>query len=101
MSHGLDITDCTAVADGRRLAVRRFGLESAAAGCPTLVFLHEGLGSIAQWRDFPALLCQAARLPGLVYERWGFGGSEPLVLPRPRDYLEQEAERTLPALLEA
>ena len=97
----IEAADGTVMADGRRLAVRRFDLDSGASNRATLVFLHEGLGSIAQWRDFPALLCRAAGLPGLVYERWGFAGSEPLVLPRPRDYLEREAERALPALLEA
>lgn len=94
----------TVLADGRRLAVRRLEpgpRRAAERDRPTLVFLHEGLGSIAQWRDFPAALCAATGLPGLVYERWGFGGSEPLVLPRPRDYLEHEAERALPELLDA
>jgi pimeloyl-ACP methyl ester carboxylesterase len=66
-----------------------------------LVFLHEGLGSIGQWRDFPAQLCALTRLPGLVYERWGFGHSDPLVGPRPTDYLQIEAEITLPEVLAA
>ena len=73
----------------------------AEAGAPVLVFLHEGLGSIAQWRGFPADLCRATGLPGLVYERWGFGGSDPLVLPRPTDYLAAEAEGALPDVLSA
>jgi hypothetical protein len=38
---------------------------------PTLVFLHEGLGSIAQWRDFPLAVSPATQLPAVVYERWG------------------------------
>ena len=63
------------------------------------MFLHQGLGSIAQWRNFPALLSARTRLPALVYDRWGFGGSEPLVLPRPLDYLHNEAENTLPEVL--
>lgn len=70
-------------------------------GRPTLVFLHEGLGSIAQWKDFPAALAERCGLPAVVYERWGFGGSEALVLPRQRDYLQQEAEVALPDLLTA
>ncbi len=45
---------------------------------PTLVFLHEGLGSIGQWRDFPLLLAQAVGMPALVYDRWGYGKSEGL-----------------------
>jgi len=99
-----EILDTTVVADGRRLTVRRLLPPAPPAGAddpPVLVFLHEGLGSIAQWRDFPAALCRAAGLPGLIYDRWGFGGSEPLELPRPRDYLEREAERVLPQLLDA
>ena len=76
------------VAAGRRLRVQRIGRASAA---PTLVFLHEGLGSIAQWKGFPSRLARALDLPAIVYERWGFGASEPLALPRPRDYLHREA----------
>ena len=93
----------TVRAGGRRLAVRRIEAPADARdpAAPTLVFLHEGLGSIAQWRDFPDALCRAVGLPGLVYERWGFGASEPLELPRPRDYLEREAERFLPDVLAA
>lgn len=87
---------------GRRLAARRIAAQAGAGPPPaTLVFLHEGLGSIAQWRDFPDVLCGALGLPGLVYERWGFGASEPLELPRPRDYLEREAECFLPEVLAA
>ncbi len=98
------LEDFTVSADGRRLAVRRLHAPAAAGGPParpTLVFLHEGLGSIAQWRDFPAALCRRVGLPGLIYDRWGFGGSAPLQLPRPVDYLTREAERSLPAVLEA
>lgn len=86
-------------AGGHRLRARRIG--AAAGDVPTLVFLHEGLGSIPQWRDFPDALCQATGCPGLLYERWGHGGSEPLVLPRPDDFLEREAEDALPEVLEA
>jgi pimeloyl-ACP methyl ester carboxylesterase len=89
------------MADGRRLRVERLELETSDPETPHLVFLHEGLGSIAQWKGFPAALCTATGLPGLVYERWGFGGSELLTLPRPRDYLNREAERALPQVLEA
>lgn len=86
-------------ADGRRLRAAWVG--AVPAGRPVLVFLHEGLGSIAQWRDFPAALCRRTGTRGLVYERWGHGGSEPLELPRPDDFLEHEAEQALPGLLDA
>lgn len=69
---------------------------------PTLVFLHEALGSIPQWRDFPAALCERSGCGGLVYSRYGLGQSTPLTAtPRPTDYLEREAWDSLPALLRA
>lgn len=83
-----------AVVDGKRLRYRRLP-----GGVPAVVFLHEGLGSIPQWRDFPAMLCAATGLGGVVYERRGHGGSDPADLPRPDDFLAIEAERVLPALL--
>jgi pimeloyl-ACP methyl ester carboxylesterase len=85
-----------ATIDGKRLRYRRF-----AGAVPAIVFLHEGLGSIPQWRDFPALLCAATGLGGIVYERLGHGGSDAVTLPRPDDFLAIEAERILPALLAA
>jgi pimeloyl-ACP methyl ester carboxylesterase len=87
------------LASGRHLAVRRIG--SWTLDDPVLVFLHEGLGSISIWRDFPDALAEATGLPALVYDRYGHGRSEPLVLPRPQNFLDIEAETTLPALLEA
>lgn len=68
-------------------------------GEATLVFLHEGLGSIGQWRDFPRLMAEATGLSALVYERYGFGGSDPLQEVRDAHYLEQEAQVSLPELL--
>jgi pimeloyl-ACP methyl ester carboxylesterase len=47
-------------------------------GGPTLIFLHEGLGSIRQWRDFPARVVEATGCPALVYDRYGYGQSEVL-----------------------
>lgn len=85
-------------AAGRRLVAGRLLPPRAARG-PVLVFLHEGLGSIAQWRDVPAALCTATGLPGLVYERWGFGGSAALDAPRTPRYLHDEALVSLPEVL--
>ncbi len=87
-------------AASRRLHAERLLPPHAAAG-PTLVFLHEGLGSINQWSHFPAELCARTGLPGLVYERWGHGRSEPLTGPRPDDYLHREAQDSLPEVLAA
>ena len=67
---------------------------------PTLVFLHEGLGSIAQWRDFPAKLSTMTGLPALVYERWGHGNSDAINTPRTARYLHDEALISLPEILE-
>lgn len=67
---------------------------------PLLLFLHEGLGSIAQWKNFPQNLCNKLRLPGLIYERYGYGHSTPLQEEREDHYLEKEAEYYLPLLIE-
>ncbi len=89
-------------AGGHRLFAERIHPGQAAGGgtSPTIVFLHEGLGSIGQWRDFPAALCILTGLPGLVYDRWGYGKSDPVILPRPVRYLHEEALTTLPEVLE-
>jgi len=70
-------------------------------GLPLLVFLHEGLGSIAQWKTFPEKLCEATGLQGLVYDRYGYGASTPLQEERTPSYLEEEAHVHFPAFLEA
>src|SRR5688572_25550152 len=66
---------------------------SAALGRPTLVFLHDSLGSIRQWKEFPGLLGEAAGLDVLVYDRQGYGGSDPYEgARRAKTYLETEAD---------
>ncbi|MBO6949371.1 MAG: alpha/beta hydrolase [Rhodospirillales bacterium] len=69
-------------------------------GEPVLVFLHEGLGCIRMWRDFPANLAAACDMPGLVYSRAGYGGSDGIDLPRPISYQEDEARDVLPEVLD-
>jgi pimeloyl-ACP methyl ester carboxylesterase len=72
----------------------------ADAAKPALVFLHEGLGSIRQWRDFPARLCAATGRRGLVYDRYGYGRSDVLAEPRRTvRFMHDEALNALPALL--
>jgi len=68
---------------------------------PSIVFLHEGLGSIAQWKHFPDTLARAAGCNALVYERWGHGGSDKLSGKRQPDFMEREAAHTLPELLDS
>jgi pimeloyl-ACP methyl ester carboxylesterase len=84
--------------DGERLELLHIAPERR--GRP-LVFLHEGLGSVAAWRDFPRRLCDALAAPGLVYSRRGYGRSSPEPGPRGTDYLHREAQQVLPALLAA
>ena len=67
---------------------------------PLLVFLHEGLGSIGMWKEFPDRLCAATGCPGLVYERQGYGQSSPQPAPRSIHYLHQSALVELPAVIE-
>jgi pimeloyl-ACP methyl ester carboxylesterase len=81
----------------RRLRARWFGAPDARA----IVLLHQGLGSITQWRDFPPRLAGATGLPVLAYDRYGHGGSEGLDAPRSVDFLECEARVALPELLAA
>jgi len=66
---------------------------------PHLVFLHEGLGSVEQWKDFPLSLCKRTGLPALVFDRWGYGKSEPCGKIGNAGYLHEEALTSLPQVL--
>jgi pimeloyl-ACP methyl ester carboxylesterase len=68
---------------------------------PTLVLLHEGLGCVGLWNDFPDKLAAATGCGVFVYSRAGYGRSSPVALPRPLTYMHEEARETLPALLDA
>jgi pimeloyl-ACP methyl ester carboxylesterase len=83
--------------DGRRIEYRL--VEPAAACGVELVMLHEGLGSVSQWRDFPEQLAQATGCRTLVYSRHGYGHSSPLEEPRRVDYMHEEARAGLPIIL--
>ena len=74
-------------------------IAAQAGGAPVLVFLHEGLGSIRQWRDFPARVAAATGCPALAYDRYGYGQSDLLQEAR-RDvrFMHDEALRFLPEL---
>ncbi|MBL7896850.1 MAG: alpha/beta hydrolase [Bacteroidia bacterium] len=67
---------------------------------PAILFLHEGMGCIKLFRDFPDLLCQSLKLPGVIYERYGYGHSTALREERPDNYLNIEAEKYLPEFIE-
>jgi pimeloyl-ACP methyl ester carboxylesterase len=70
---------------------------------PLLVFLHEGLGSLAMWKDFPTHLCDALNCRGLVYSRPGYGRSTPREADEfwDVDFMHQQAHEVLPALFNA
>ena len=67
---------------------------------PYLVFLHEGLGCAAMWKEFPKLLCDITGCPGLVYDRLGYGKSSALLKTRTIHYMHDYALKELPLLLQ-
>lgn len=93
---------------------RRFDLHLSAGGgrleavwigpgpdeAPTLVFLHEGLGCVDLWRDFPARLVELTGWGALVFSRLGYGGSDPCLLPRSIDFMHHEAMVVMPDVIE-
>jgi pimeloyl-ACP methyl ester carboxylesterase len=90
-------------AAGRKLRVRRLthpdnrGQDSRT----TLVFLHEGLGSIEMWRDFPELLLEKTGCNGLLYDRWGHGKSDPIDVQRTLRYIHDAALGSVPEVLKS
>jgi pimeloyl-ACP methyl ester carboxylesterase len=99
--------------DGVQIEVRRLPAPPGAPDAAAIVFLHEGLGSVAMWRDWPAQLCAATGRAGVVISRRGYGRSDPVpdVRGEPSemagrrsgrlrpDYMHREAWDALPALL--
>jgi pimeloyl-ACP methyl ester carboxylesterase len=95
----------TALAPSGTLRIGASDLEYRMIGpapddAPTIVMLHEGLGSAGLWGDFPDRLQAATRAGVLVYSRAGYGASTPVTLPRPLDYMQTEALEVLPDLLD-
>jgi pimeloyl-ACP methyl ester carboxylesterase len=87
-----------ASAAGRSIAYE--WINQGAGGKPALVFLHEGLGSIKQWRDFPLKVAEAAGCPALVYDRYGYGQSDVLrEAKRKIGFMHDEALTALPEFL--
>ena len=93
---------------GRKVALQVAGHSLDAAwwgpgpdGAPTLVLLHEGLGCVALWRDLPEQLAAATGCGVFAYSRLGYGQSDPVSVPRPLTYMQDEARDWLPAVLEA
>jgi pimeloyl-ACP methyl ester carboxylesterase len=84
---------------GASLEYRMIGPRPDAA--PTIVMLHEGLGSVSTWGEFPQKLAERTDAGVFVYSRAGYGKSSTIVLPRPLDYMQREGSEVLPALLDA
>ncbi len=88
---------------GRPVRIEHQWLNAHLAEAPLFVFLHEGLGSVAMWRDYPQQLCDALGVRGLVYSRPGYGQST----PRDADehwapnFMHLQAHEVLPTLLKA
>lgn len=88
---------------GRDLDIEYQWVGSSDPDAALLVFLHEGLGSVSMWRDFPQRLCEAAGCRGLVYSRPGYGRSTPRAADEVwnPDFMHLQALDVLPALLRA
>ena len=85
--------------DGGRLETAWWGPGPEAA--PSVVLLHEGLGSVSLWRDFPERLAVATGLGVFAYSRFGYSQSDAAPLPWPLDYMHREAREVLPRVLDA
>ncbi|MFH1985859.1 MAG: alpha/beta hydrolase [Pseudomonadota bacterium] len=85
--------------ESRKIEIQRHNNERSDR--PWLIFLHEGLGCSAMWRDFPRRLSREAGCPALVYSRFGYGNSDPAPLPWKLNYMHKEALNILPKVIEA
>ncbi len=85
--------------DGHSIQVMSYGVGRVEAA--TLVFLHEGLGSISQWGQFPFELAQYVGCNAIVYDRFGHGLSDSIPIVKGTDFLEQEARTVLPEIIKA
>jgi len=88
---------------GRPVRIEHQWIASERGDMPLVVFLHEGLGSVSMWKDFPQALCEAASCRGLVYSRPGYGRSTPRAPDETWaiDFMHRQAYEVLPALLHA
>ena len=88
---------------GRDTRIEYRWLQPDKTEAPVLIFLHEGLGSVAMWKDYPQQLCQSLGVQGLVYSRPGYGQSTPRQTDEQwqPDFMHRQAHEVLPALIEA
>ncbi len=101
MSEAVNFVEIDWAARPVRIEYQWLGRERTQA--PLIVFLHEGLGSLAMWKDFPRQLCELSGCRGLVYSRPGYGGSTPRAADEAwgLDFMHRQAHEVLPALLNA
>lgn len=85
--------------ENRKIEIKRY--QPSLKGLPTLVFLHEGLGSVSLWKKFPETLCRATGLGGLVYSRLGYGKSDPCDLPQKINFMHRNGIHILPKVIKA
>jgi len=90
----------TLEAGGKTLEWAGFG-PAPKGDAPVVAMLHEGLGCLGLWRDFPRRVAEATGLPVFAWSRAGYGQSDPAELPRPLDYMTQEATGPLGEVLDA
>ncbi len=88
-----------ALPDGRRMEAAWWGPGPEAA--PSILLLHEGLGCVSLWRDWPERLAAATGCGVMAYSRLGYGQSDPVPLPRPLTYMQEEAREVLPRVLDS
>ena len=88
---------------GQRARIEYQWINAGKQDRPLVVFLHEGLGSVAMWKDFPQALCDGANVRGLVYSRPGYGRSTPRAAAErwSANFMHAQAHEVLPALLAA
>ncbi|NPT41291.1 alpha/beta fold hydrolase [Paraburkholderia sp. 1N] len=98
-----DFAELPATASHGPLRIEYRWVNEATGNAPIAVFLHEGLGSIEMWRDWPQALCERLGMRGLVYSRPGYGLSTPRAhdVKWPVDFMTAQARDILPALLDA
>lgn len=96
-------TELSLIADGRALNIEVAWAGARDPAAPVMVFLHEGLGSVALWKDFPDALCRALGWRALLYSRPGYGHSTPRADDEHwgPDFMHRQADHVLPAVLAA
>jgi pimeloyl-ACP methyl ester carboxylesterase len=87
------------IVDGKTIETKWWG--PGPGDAPTLVLLHEGLGCVVLWRDFPEALVASTGCGVFAYSRFGYGASDAVKLPRPMSYMHDEALTVLPRVLDA